>query len=67
MCGLWYKQLYLVAAAAEDGQVHTFAVTQNDNEHNECHECFLIFLCTVLQTRQGRIITFLTYESGRTN
>jgi hypothetical protein len=41
---VWYKQLYLVAAAAQDRQLHTFAVIQCENEHNECHEYFLIIL-----------------------
>jgi len=44
MCSLWYKQLHVGAAAAEDRQVHTLAVIQYENEHNECHEYFLIIL-----------------------
>ena len=42
---LWsVVQLHVVAAAAQDRPVHTFAVIQYENERNECHQYFLIFL-----------------------
>jgi hypothetical protein len=64
MCGLWYKQLHLVAAIAQDRQVQKFAVIQYENEHNGCHKYSLIIVWTVLQTGQGWII-FLKFVSGK--